>query len=187
MKQHSHSKTKKLSNAVKKLLRNGFTIVELLIVIVIIGIIASIVIATYNGVTRRANQTATTSALNDFAKQAQIYAMDSEGTYPTTIPELESLGFKFNTSALATYPTVGANALYCTANGGQDFVLLVYAKNGQKLYVTNTGTGEYTGSENWNQSNYPGRCANILPGSASNAFSGYNITHPDDGWDEWAK
>lgn len=187
MKHHIRNKTKKLSKAVKKLLRGGFTIVELLIVIVIIGIIATITIATYNGVTRRANNAATTSALNDFAKQAQIYAMDADGKYPTTVTELDSLGFKFNSSALATYPTVGANALYCTANDGADFVLLVYAKNGQKLYITNTGSGEYTGTENWNQSNYPGRCANILPGSASNAFSGYNITHPGDGWDEWAK
>lgn len=187
MKHHIRNKTKKLSKAVKKLLRGGFTIVELLIVIVIIGIIATITIATYNGVTRRANNAATTSALNDFAKQAQIYAMDADGKYPTTVTELDSLGFKFNSSALATYPTVGANALYCTANDGADFVLLVYAKNGQKLYITNTGSGEYTGTENWNQSNYPGRCANILPGSASSAYSGYNVTNPDDGWADWTK
>ncbi len=40
---------------------SGFTIVELLIVIVVIGIIATIVVVAYNGVTKSAQQTAITS------------------------------------------------------------------------------------------------------------------------------
>ncbi|RYZ85786.1 MAG: prepilin-type N-terminal cleavage/methylation domain-containing protein, partial [Moraxellaceae bacterium] len=42
---------------------SGFTIVELLIVIVVIGILAAIVIVGYQGVTKRANDTAVRSDL----------------------------------------------------------------------------------------------------------------------------
>jgi len=67
----------------------GFTIVELLIVIVVIGILAAITIVAYNGVTARANTTSAKSAANSFAKKAEIYNADG-GTnkYPNTAAQL---------------------------------------------------------------------------------------------------
>ncbi len=59
----------------------GFTIVELLIVIVVIAIIASITIVAYNGMQQRANNTQTVQAVKEFIKAFNLYAQDNGG-YP---------------------------------------------------------------------------------------------------------
>lgn len=61
--------------------QRGFTIVELLIVIVIIGILASLVIAAYNGIQDRANNQKTLSAVQAYRKALIQYATIN-GTYP---------------------------------------------------------------------------------------------------------
>jgi prepilin-type N-terminal cleavage/methylation domain-containing protein len=64
-----------------KRIAQGFTIVELLIVIVVIGILAAITIVTYNGVTVRATNTSRMAELRQWEKLfAQYYALN--GLYP---------------------------------------------------------------------------------------------------------
>ena len=62
---------------------SGFTIVELLIVIVVIGILAAIVVVAYNGVQERARNTKTLSAVNSWAKAIKLYRAD-KGTFPAS-------------------------------------------------------------------------------------------------------
>ncbi|MDN5274940.1 MAG: hypothetical protein JWP06_841 [Candidatus Saccharibacteria bacterium] len=59
----------------------GFTIVELLIVIVIIAILAAITIIAYNGLTARANTSSSQSAAENATKKASAYNAEV-GTYP---------------------------------------------------------------------------------------------------------
>ena len=68
-----------LSNKIKQ---QGFTIVELLIVIVVIGILAAITIVAYNGVQNRAKASSAKSAANTVIKKAEAYNADD--TSPTT-------------------------------------------------------------------------------------------------------
>lgn len=58
----------------------GFTIVELLIVIVVIGILAAIVIVAYRGVQQRANNTATASAVNQAIKSIMQYQAEKSAS-----------------------------------------------------------------------------------------------------------
>lgn len=53
----------------KRLVAKGFTIVELLIVIVIIAILATITIVAYNGITDRANDSAMETTITSVAKK----------------------------------------------------------------------------------------------------------------------
>jgi len=63
--------------------RSGFTIVELLIVIVVIAILAAISIVAYNGMQTRAENTKTINAVSAWVKALQLYKAD-KGVYPTT-------------------------------------------------------------------------------------------------------
>jgi len=61
----------------------GFTIVELLIVIVVIGILAAITIMAFNGVQTRAKNAKTVSSVTAWAKAIKLYNAE-QGTWPTT-------------------------------------------------------------------------------------------------------
>lgn len=61
----------------------GFTIVELLIVIVVIGILAAIVVVAYNGITDRAKMSKVYQDMSNMNKQILAYQA-TNGQYPVT-------------------------------------------------------------------------------------------------------
>ena len=63
----------------------GFTIVELLIVIVVIGILAAITIVAYNGVQNRAKVSAAQSAASQASKKVAAYAVTNSDEYPADL------------------------------------------------------------------------------------------------------
>ena len=63
---------------------NGFTIVELLIVIVVIAILATITVVAFNGIMDRAKATSLQADLNNASKKLKLYQADY-GYYPTSL------------------------------------------------------------------------------------------------------
>jgi len=70
----------------KKIFRSlkGFTLIELLIVIIIIGVLATIMIVSYNSATAKAKQAATIQILNDATAGAAI-CLAAGGTIATPV------------------------------------------------------------------------------------------------------
>lgn len=69
--------------------KRGFTIVELLIVVVVIAILAAITIVAYNGITNKAKASAAASAAEQAAKKVAIYSVTNGDQVP---PDLATAG-----------------------------------------------------------------------------------------------
>jgi len=61
--------------------KEGFTIVELLIVIVVIAILAAITIVAYNGIQARARDAKVSALVRDYAQKFKLYKVDN-GNFP---------------------------------------------------------------------------------------------------------
>ena len=71
-------------NTRPKTISHGFTIVELLVVIVVIGILVTITIVSYTDIQQKAVVASLTSDLDNASKQLKLYYID-HGTYPTSL------------------------------------------------------------------------------------------------------
>lgn len=107
---------------------HGFTIVELLIVIVIIAILAAITLVAYNGITARATESTVSSDFNNFMKQSELYYVD-KGSYPTTAEMLKTANIQLSKSAYNA-------AIVCFNADASVTALVVDAKNGSSYYAT---------------------------------------------------
>lgn len=88
--------------------KKGFTIVELLIVIVVIGILAAITIVAFNGISSRARASSASSALSQAAKKIAVWQVDNPGVVP---PDLATAGV--NNTNDVSYQYTGSGATYC--------------------------------------------------------------------------
>jgi len=129
----------------------GFTIVELLIVIVVIGILAAITIVAYNGVTARANTTAAAATGATIAKKAEAYnaeksnypaqasllaaTADSGTSYYIPLSSSDFLAAALTTSAPATKKTAHFNYYVC-GNGGTTAAATLSSMTGSSGTIT---------------------------------------------------
>lgn len=124
----------------------GFTIVELLIVIVIIAILAAIVIVAYNGIQNKAYNTSVTADLHSMALQVELDKVDL-GHYPS-ITEMTSLKLKVNKSAYGVNPT-GATGFYCVSADGSAFSIVTRVKSQMIMQFSSVAAqyATYSGSQ----------------------------------------
>lgn len=67
-----------------RLITKGFTIVELLIVIVVIGILATIVVVSYSGLQQKAVNIRRLDDMDKVSSLLALYAKENNGVYPAT-------------------------------------------------------------------------------------------------------
>ena len=84
--------------------QSGFTIVELLIVIVVIGILAAITIVAYNGIQQRGRDVKRTSDVGSLKKLVELYKVDN-GTYPAVCAGGDNIGCSTSSLASVLVPT----------------------------------------------------------------------------------
>ena len=106
--------------------RAGFTIVELLIVIVVIAILATISIVAYNGIQDRARTSAMTSALTQAGKKMAVWRVDNPDQYPAS---LATLGVNDTTTIAYQYAFDTTAQTYC---------ITATNTNGSTYYISNT-------------------------------------------------
>ena len=71
----------------------GFTLVELLIVIVILGILATVTVFAVSGITDRGQQNACAVEKRALETATEAYFVENSQTFPTTLAQLETGGF----------------------------------------------------------------------------------------------
>jgi prepilin-type N-terminal cleavage/methylation domain-containing protein len=95
--------------------QKGFTIVELLIVVVVIAILAAITIVAYNGIQNRAKMSAAQSLVSQANKKILAYAVLNGDQYPTSltaagISNTEGLQYSYdNNASPKTYGITATN------------------------------------------------------------------------------
>lgn len=128
--------------------QNGFTLIELMVTVVIIGILASIAFPSYQEFVKRGNRTEGQAFLNEVAaRQERYYAQNNE--YVTSDSDIGKLNLKGgNKSETEKYVlSLGSSA----SDGG--YTLTATQQFGDSacgnLTLTATGVKGVTGSKSW--------------------------------------
>lgn len=115
----------------------GFTIVELLIVIVVIAILAAITIVAYTGIQDRAKASAAESKVSQTLKQVKSFAVTNNEAYPTSLTGCPNPG----SSQLCVEADSGTTLSYSVENSvsPQSFCFSVSTAN-SAYYTDETGS-----------------------------------------------
>jgi general secretion pathway protein G len=126
----THPNTRRRHNAA------GFTLIELMVVIVIIGMLAAIVVPRFMGASDKAAQTSAKAQISSFKTALQLYKLDNV-RYPTTSEGLESLikspngkNYLNDVESLPKDPWGSAYQYTCPGQNGRDFDIVSLGADG---------------------------------------------------------
>lgn len=121
----------------------GFTLIELMVVIVIIAILAAVALPNFMGATERARESAVRSAVKTIQTALEMYATDNQGYYPDYIYTLKNgnylPGGKFPNNP-AKNQEYGFSA--SSNDSGEDPYKITYSVSTDNSAYTITGYGK---------------------------------------------
>jgi len=118
--------------------RQGFTIVELLIVVVVIAILASITIVSYNGITKNARNATLQNSLSQAVQKLELFRMGGDGIYPASLATGGLEGFTNTADLTYSYTVSSDNKSFC----------LAASQSGRTYYITSEVMNPKTGTCN---------------------------------------
>ncbi len=133
----------------KRQVRTGFTMVELMAVLIILGLLAGVVVKNFVGQTERAKVTTTkaslrqlASAVNQFYMDTNRYPAEDEGLYaliepPSDVQNFQPGGYLDTTDV----PTDG---------WGNEFIYELYPESGKPFVIKSLGADSQDGGEGYN-------------------------------------
>ena len=121
----------------KQIKSKGFTIVELLIVIVVIAILAAITIVAYNGIQQRAHTTAQKTTAENLAKKVEAYNAINNAypVYHTTNDAATQLNADPSSSLGSSISLLSADP----GSGSSDTQATLYLCSGTGTAIANNG------------------------------------------------
>ncbi len=145
----------------------GFTVVELLIVIAVIGILASVVTVGYSSVTQSSQTTAITSELEQWHKLFRVYKA-TNGSYPLPVAPPAN-------PTTSGGPGTSADHRYCLgtgfpSSGGSNWCFVV---NSGSVYRVAESTGAYLMSQLETAGTLPLNTTKYSYGTVTGPFLGY--------------
>jgi prepilin-type N-terminal cleavage/methylation domain-containing protein len=123
--------------------QKGFTIVELLIVVVVIAILASITIVAYNGIQSRTRMSGISSEMRNVVTKLQEFNA-KVGSYPANATDLESSNMQIN----PTFFVASSNRyVYCRSADGTNAGIVASTSEGYYSFTTANGLKSMTTTE----------------------------------------
>ncbi len=116
--------------------QHGFTIVELLVVIVVIGILAAITVVSYTGISQKAIVAMLQSDLGNSAQKLKLYRVEHDA-YPVTLDGSNCPTGPADTN-YCLKPSSGNTFAYSSSSPYSSFSLVATNTNGISYYVTDS-------------------------------------------------
>lgn len=120
--------------------RRGFTIVELLVVIIVIAILAAITIVVFSGVQEKARASVVQNDLVAAKKKIMLYQVD-QGVAPSSTPNLVAADISASKSV---YDVTGNNFYYCFNTVTKEFAMGARTAVGKTAYLITSSGGVQT-------------------------------------------
>ncbi len=139
-------------------MKKGFTILELLVVVAILGVIASFVVVRMTGVQASARDSQRMSDIRQYQNALEIWSNSNGGLYPAGSPAVDAISLCSGGGSLSAYrctndPTVasGGTPYRYSANAARTAYVLwaTLERNNQIFYVCSSGVAVTRSATGW--------------------------------------